>query len=980
MRTWKSCRFVQSCVLLVSSALSIASAAAEDPPRSADDRVVIELFAREPDIVTPTGLAVDARGRVLVVECHTHFPPENYAGPKADRLRWLLDNDGDGRAETFATFYEGMRATMGVAFADDGWVYVATRNEVFRVRDTNGDDQADERQPIARLETQGNYPHNGLSGFAFDFRGGLYFGMGENLGADYQLIGADGHTLSGGGEGGSIYHCAADGSKLVRVATGFWNPFHLALDPWERLFAVDNDPDSRPPCRLLHVVDGGDYGYRYRNGRKGLHPFTAWNGELPGTLPMLAGTGEAPSGVVVYESDALPDDYRGEILVTSWGDHRIDRFRPEERGASLRGSAKPWITGGENFRPVGLAIAPDGSIFASDWVDKSYELHGRGAVWQIRPAKFQPVARPTAAREAIRARDQRTREHAALDLAKTDDGVSELKKFLASEADKYVRAAIWKAMLATGKLDPAIVKLQRDDPQVQALLIRNLPNELLHQLPKSGVELSSDPSRPHPAVRAELLRRATPPIDVATLLAACADQDPYIRSAALTGLVRSTQLKDWLEFSASQKPHERLAGLWLLQAAGTSEAREPLTRLLSDPAPEVRFAAIEWVAGAKLKEYRTLLLKGLEAGGVTRQLFEGYLAALEQLDAVAPKIEGQSTDRAFVAPVRDVSGQDYIAQLLVDDKISPELRRRSLRMLDATNPLLAGDKLKVWLTSQDPDLRLEAIRSLRETAREDRSTLLAKIAGDSAADDREQAEAIVGLNSTDVGGRELLLKLATESNPELRREALRSLRGTEFSDAEQKVLKNIDSADPNTAALVAHLHQPPVSLTPSAALPSDTQTPASAIDAWLGQLEGPADAAAGERIFFHPQGPLCYRCHQIDGRGGRVGPDLTSTPQAMTRRRLVESIVDPSKEIAPQFVLWTLAKADGTTAQGVLLAEAADGAATYVDSEGRQFTLRPAEIEQRAPQQLSVMPAGLVQRMTVQEFRDLLAFLLQPRD
>ena len=94
---------------------------------------------------------------------------------------------------------------------------------------------------------------------------------------------------------------------------------HRVLEPvsmWrstrpDNLFAVDNDPDSRPPCRLLHIVEGGDYGYRFRNGRKGVHPFTAWNGELPGTLPMVAGTGEAPCGVLSYEADNLPEDYRG---------------------------------------------------------------------------------------------------------------------------------------------------------------------------------------------------------------------------------------------------------------------------------------------------------------------------------------------------------------------------------------------------------------------------------------------------------------------------------------------------------------------------------------------------------------------------------------------------------------------------------------------------------------------------------------------
>ena len=59
--------------------------------------------------------------------------------------------------------------------------------------------------------------------------GNVYFGLGENLGADYRLIGSDGTTLAGGGEGGNIYRCRPDGSKLERVATGFWNPFHVGV-------------------------------------------------------------------------------------------------------------------------------------------------------------------------------------------------------------------------------------------------------------------------------------------------------------------------------------------------------------------------------------------------------------------------------------------------------------------------------------------------------------------------------------------------------------------------------------------------------------------------------------------------------------------------------------------------------------------------------------------------------------------------------
>ena len=153
------------------------------------------------------------------------------------------------------------------------------------------------------------------------------------------------------------------------------------------------DPDSRPPCRLLHIVPGGDYGYRFRNGRKGTHPFTAWNGELPGTLPMVAGTGEAPSGILSYQGNNLPADYRDTLLGTSWGDHRIEQFRLSPRGFSYSSLMKPIVQGGENFRPVDLVTAPDGSLYFSDWVDKSYNLHKLGRIWRL-SAKQPTTPRP----------------------------------------------------------------------------------------------------------------------------------------------------------------------------------------------------------------------------------------------------------------------------------------------------------------------------------------------------------------------------------------------------------------------------------------------------------------------------------------------------------------------------------------------------------------------------------------------------------
>ncbi|WP_182866041.1 PVC-type heme-binding CxxCH protein [Stieleria mannarensis] len=354
--------------------LFASTAVAVEPPRLLDSDLQIELIASEPELVTPTGCCFDDDGSLLVIECHTHFPPEDYAGPKTDRIYRFDDRDGDGVLDRQSLFYEGGTASMNIVNLGDGSFAVATRSDVVRLRDSDGDGVADQRDVLLSHNTAANYPHNGLSGLALAADGWLYVGQGENFGEPYELVGTDGSKQIGGGEGGNVFRCRVDGSDVQRVATGFWNPFGLCFDSSHRLWGVGNDPDAMPPNRLMHIVPGGDYGFQFRFGRAGVHPLQAWDGEFPGTLPMTAGTGEAACAVVPHGAD---------LWVTSWGDNRIERHRPVERGATWGTTADVVVQGDASFRPVAMAVAGDDSLYVTDWVDRSYPVHGKGRLWRV---------------------------------------------------------------------------------------------------------------------------------------------------------------------------------------------------------------------------------------------------------------------------------------------------------------------------------------------------------------------------------------------------------------------------------------------------------------------------------------------------------------------------------------------------------------------------------------------------------------------
>jgi putative membrane-bound dehydrogenase-like protein len=330
--------------------------------------VKLTLLAEHPDLVTPTGIDVDEKGNIWLASCHTHFRPQGYVGPEHDEIV-VFDANGKNRR----VFYDKTDATMHVECGPDGWIYLAERDRILRVKDTNGDGVGDLEENLATMNTLADYPHNGLSGMAWHPDGGLVFSLGENFGKDWTITGTDGTKVSGRGEGG-VFRCTADGKGLRRIARGFWNPFGLLVRKDGEIFAAENDPGSRPPCRLLNVVEGADYGFQWVYGSAPVHPFVAWNGELRGTLGMVHPSGEGPCAVV---------ELGGGVMIPSWSDHSIDYFPLRRKGAGYTSERIPLVRGSDFFRPTCMAVGPDGAFYMNDWVFSSYPIHGRGRLWKV---------------------------------------------------------------------------------------------------------------------------------------------------------------------------------------------------------------------------------------------------------------------------------------------------------------------------------------------------------------------------------------------------------------------------------------------------------------------------------------------------------------------------------------------------------------------------------------------------------------------
>ena len=191
--------------------------------------------------------------------------------------------------------------------------------------------------------------------------------------------------------------------------------------------------------------------------------------------------------------------------------------------------------------------------------------------------------------------------------------------------------------------------------------------------------------------------------------------------------------------------------------------------------------------------------------------------------------------------------------------------------------------------------------------------------------------------------------------------------------------------DSNKAALekVASDHSGSASLVEAVLNPGSlnlNRPPFTDSAAWLKRLDalpGEASVETGRRIFFHGRVAICATCHRHGGRGTIVGPELSFVGQQGGREAILQSILEPNREVAPQYYPTQVTLKDGTVFTGILLrAGGTSGKEFYRDLTGKEQSFGKPDITGRAELKTSLMPGGLVSTLTDEELRDLLAFLM----
>jgi len=134
------------------------------------------------------------------------------------------------------------------------------------------------------------------------------------------------------------------------------------------------------------------------------------------------------------------------------------------------------------------------------------------------------------------------------------------------------------------------------------------------------------------------------------------------------------------------------------------------------------------------------------------------------------------------------------------------------------------------------------------------------------------------------------------------------------------------------------------------------------------------DPGRGRQLFFDTERTKCGTCHKLDGQGGELGPDLSAIGGKFDRPHLIESLLDPSRQIVEGYRSSVIVLTSGRILTGIIK-QRSDDSITLVDVDNKPHVILNSEIDERHDSTVSLMPTGLQTAIDTDQFTDLIAFL-----
>ena len=981
----------------------------------------LTLAVGEPLVRFPMFACFDDDGRLYVALSSGR---DLYAGlrklSRDCRVVRLEDADGDGRFEKVTLFQDNVTFPMGLAW-HGGRLYLADPPSLVALTDTDGDGRADKTEVI--LSGFGHTDNGSLHGLVFGPDGHLYFTMGEPDG--WKLPRGDGTFLEG--NAGALFRARADGSRVELISRGFVNLVEVEFLPGGERIATDNwyqRPAGGVRDALIDCAPGGLYPYAPDTGT----PLPRTGLMLP---PLTLRPAVAHSGLTRLRTAGFPAEWQESLFVAEHNTRKVTRHALRREGSSFSSTPNDFVVGEHpDFHPSDVLEDPDGSLLIVDtggWyvehcpTGRIRDSHSPGGIYRVRWDRASKIPDPwgrklewsnlSSSKLAQRVRDSRpvVAERAAEELVRRKEAGS-LAAALDSREEFPTRLrALW-ALARLGNAETLAA--------LRGLLIASSQPVLVCGAARA---LEGNEDKAAGDALAGLLESTNAPIrrSAAEALATCGSR------------AHAPRLANALRQAAD--PFEQHACIGALLTL----ADEPFARsLLSQDSPALRRAALHLLDQPRLASLRFADLVA-PLGDREDGVREDARQVLERHPAWAGDALPWLREQVAMAAA-DVDHVSALANLLIAFQSAPAIRRFISELLGPGSTaseqtraflleLLPSLTLKPpepsWLSGipaalENPTLRRAALQAAVAYPNPQWRPALAKLSEDPAAPVPQRllaarllerqpslspavfALALGSLDAKAPAPDRLaavdLLSRSRWSNAQLRLLLETLQRGVPISpDAIWPALMRTAQLDAETKPVLGQFllerlragwSPPRATLGEALALlpPDDAALRAALLSAWeqtnagklrrlseLKPLLARGDPERGRGLFATT---TCLGCHRVGGQGGLVGPDLTTIGAIRSGPDLLESILYPSSSFAQGYEPYTLVRKSDEELSGNLVSQGPEGVRLR-DGTGMIHVVRADDIVSLERQQLSMMPEGLEQLLTREQFADLLAYL-----